>query len=129
MTEPAFIFVYGTLRRDSGHAMSHWLARCTCWYGQGRITGRLYRVSYYPALQAGDGQVYGDLYRLENPESVFSVLDAFEGIRGWAEDEYERCLSAVLLENGESVMAWVYWYRLSVAALEQVYGGDWLQQK
>lgn len=129
MSKPAFIFVYGTLRRDSGHAMSHWLASRAHWCGQSRVAGRLYRVSYYPALVRGDGQVRGDLYRLENPELILPVLDSFEEISGQAQDEYERRLCAVRSGNGETVRAWVYEYRLPADTLERVSSGDWLQQK
>lgn len=119
------LFVYGSLRRQSGHAMSRWLMKHAEWQGEGAITGRLFRVDWYPGLVAGQGLVKGDVYRLPTP-AMLERLDAFEDIRGRPDDEYERRLSAVQMIAGGSLQAWVYWYRQSTERLELVQGGDWL---
>lgn len=125
---PSCLFVYGTLRRGSGHAMGVWLAAQAEWVGAARCPGaRLYRVSWYPALAAGAPAeaVRGDVYRLPGA-GLWPALDAFEGVAGSPADEYERRLTDVELEEGGTVRAWCYWYRPAVDGLPPVPGGDWL---
>lgn len=127
MTLPVFIFVYGSLRRDSGHTMSRWLAERAEWQACAWVPGRLYRVSDYPALAAGDGRVQGDLYRLQRPGETLSMLDAYEGIQGRPDDEYERRLMTVTPAGSASLDAWVYCYRQPVHELAWIESGDWLR--
>ncbi|MDP2225886.1 MAG: gamma-glutamylcyclotransferase family protein [Moraxellaceae bacterium] len=126
------IFVYGSLRRGSAHAMAQWLASVADWQGEGRVAGTLYRVSWYPALViAGEGVaadeegVQGDVFRLHEA-SALAQLDAFEGVRGSVADEYRRERLAIRMASGE-VQAWVYVWQQSVSGLKPVKGGDWLQ--
>lgn len=127
MTQECHLFVYGSLRPGSGHAMSRWLAARAAHCGPAWVPeALLYRVSWYPAVAPGPGRVRGDLFRLHDPVEALSGLDDFEGIRSSAADEYERRLTAVERDDGRRVMAWVYWYRLPVEHLPLVAGGDWL---
>jgi len=123
-----YLFVYGTLRPGSSHAMSAWLSAQAAWCGEASIPGRLYRVSYYPGLVEGEGLVRGDVYAL--PEAglaaLLSTLDAFEGESGKEGDEYRRRLSAVTMSDGSQRQAWVYWFQQQTAGLDAVPGGDWL---
>lgn len=123
------LFVYGTLRRGSGHPQGVWLAEQAQWLGRARVGGRLYRISYYPGLVPDVGaSVWGDAYRL--PEAglaaLWERLDAFEEIRGQADDEYYRGRGVVRLESGEVVEAWIYWFQGDTAGLDPVPGGDWM---
>ncbi len=122
-SEAATLFVYGTLRRASGHAMGQWLAERAQWLGPARIAGALLRLSYYPGLVVGEGWVRGDLYRI--PEALWPELDAFEDLRGQPDDEYRREPAWVQTAEGE-VLAWVYWYQGETTGLSLVPGGDWL---
>lgn len=126
MNVDALLFVYGSLRRGSGHAMSSWLSERAVWEGEASVEGALYRVSWYPALvpASGAGQVRGDLYRL--PSSLLPELDAYEDIGPQADDEYRREQGLVQAAGG-SHMAWIYWYVQTVEGMEPVPGGDWLQ--
>lgn len=123
---PTCLFVYGTLRAGSGHAMQQHLAARAQWLQAAWVQGRLFRVSYYPGLVPGAGRVRGDLYRLPEATALLAELDAFEDIRGEAADEYRRQLTAVQTEKGEWLQAWVYWYQRPVEGLLEVRGGDWL---
>lgn len=125
------LFVYGTLRQDSGHPMSAWLAERAKWLGRAECrAARLYRVSWYPALAAGElvEVVVGDVYRLRSVGD-WPALDAFEEVRGSADDEYERRLTEVVLQEGGMVRAWCYWYRPSVSGLAPIASGDWLAEQ
>lgn len=125
MNADALLFVYGSLRRGSAHAMSFWLAERAVWEGSASVEGTLYRVSWYPALASatGAGLVHGDLYRL--PASLLPELDAYEDIRQQPTDEYRREQGLVQTADG-SRMAWIYWYVQTVEGMEPVPGGDWL---
>lgn len=129
LKDTPFLFVYGTLRPGSGHAMGDWLRAQAEWRGQAWLEpARLYRVDWYPALVpgfAGD-RVRGDLYRLCSPARAWPVLDDFEGVRGREDDEYARGVARVGCAEGGRVDAWVYWYRRPVQGLGLVEGGDWL---
>lgn len=132
MAEPDLLFVYGTLRRGSSHEMGRWLAGVAAWHGPAWCeAARLYRVSWYPALVPGAAgeRVRGDLYALAAPAGVWPVLDAFEGVAGRADDEYERRPAAVVTARGRRLEAWVYWYRRAVTGLAPVPGGDWLRER
>jgi gamma-glutamylcyclotransferase (GGCT)/AIG2-like uncharacterized protein YtfP len=130
MLNSDLLFVYGTLRRDSGHAMGRWLAERAEWRGAAWCeAARLYRVDWYPALVPGRAgeRVRGDLYRLAEPATLlWRELDAFEGVAGRDDDEYERRQGEVVLGDGKKVQAWSYWYQRSVEGLELLAGGDWL---
>lgn len=124
-----FLFVYGTLRRGAGHAMGEWLGERADWQGEAWCeAARLYRVSWYPALQPGraDERVRGDLFRLREAAAIWPALDAFEGVAGKADDEYERRPRPVRLDDGRQVEAWCYWYRREVTGLLHLPAGDWL---
>lgn len=127
MNADALLFVYGSLRRGSGHAMSAWLAERAVWKGEASVEGVLYRVSWYPALvpASGAGQVRGDLYRL--PASLLPELDVYEDIRQQPDDEYRREQGLVQMMDGSCHMAWIYWYVQSAKGMRPVPGGDWLQ--
>lgn len=127
--DPDLLFVYGTLRRGSGHAMGDWLAAHADWRGAAAcVAARLYRVSWYPALLPGRPEevVLGDLYHLREPGRLWPVLDRFEGVAGRADDEYERRRSPLRLPEGGEGRAWVYWYRGGPEGLVRLPQGDWL---
>lgn len=126
-----FLFVYGTLRRGAGHAMGEWLGTHADWQGEAICEGaRLYRMSWYPALVPGreEERVRGDLYRLRDAAALWPALDAFEGVEGRADDEYERRQCPVRLVDGRQIEAWCYWYRREVAGLLHLPAGDWLAE-
>ncbi|MDF2445829.1 MAG: hypothetical protein K0S46_1065 [Moraxellaceae bacterium] len=132
MTEPVLLFVYGTLRRDAGHAMGAWLAARAEWRGVAHCApARLYRVDWYPALapgaQAGE-VVTGDLYALQEAVALWPALDEFEGVSGHDGDEYERRRVDITGPAGERLQAWAYWYRRPVVGLERIVSGDWLRR-
>jgi gamma-glutamylcyclotransferase (GGCT)/AIG2-like uncharacterized protein YtfP len=125
MTASALLFVYGSLRRGSGHARSLWLEQSAVWQGPASLSGDLYRVSWYPALVTGSRIVRGDVYRL--PAALLAELDIYEAIRQQPDDEYRRSIGLVTLAQGVKCEAFIYWYVQSVQGLEKVQGGDWLQ--
>lgn len=122
------LFVYGSLRRGSGHPMSTWLAAFTRVLAAGKVRGSLFRVSYYPGLVPGPGWVVGELLELELPtaKETLVALDAFEVCAWRDDDEFRRERSTIVLADGSEIEAWVYWFRESTQGLEAVPDGDWL---
>lgn len=123
------IFVYGSLRPGSGHPMAAWLAARAVAEGPAQVAGRLYRVSWYPALvttgaTAGE-RVQGELFRLPSPE-LLTELDAYEDVRGQPDDEYRR-ERVTVWQEGRAVEAWAWVWQPPLDGLERIPGGDWLQ--
>jgi gamma-glutamylcyclotransferase (GGCT)/AIG2-like uncharacterized protein YtfP len=118
------LFVYGTLRHDTGHPAAGLLERRARAVGFGLLRGRLYDLGAYPAAVRSaepEHRVRGIVYRLEPGlrEVLLTDLDAYEGA------EYRRELAAVRLESGETVSAWVYLYARTPPPGRVIAGGDY----
>lgn len=111
------VFVYGTLRRGGSN---HHRMEGGRWLGEAHVSGRLYRVDWYPALvlDAEAGQVVGDLMVVDAEQ--LTQLDHYEG------SEYRRVTAQVLTAEGESVEAWVWEWQQDAHGLQLIAGGDWL---
>ena len=125
------LFVYGTLLSTAGHPKGVRLQRESMLIGDASIPGRLYRIKHYPGLVEGsDPQelVHGEVHALNNPVSVLTWLDAYEGIVPGAgnRNEYERVERPVQLTSGGQVTAWVYLYRKDIRRFRLIPDGRWL---
>lgn len=131
-TDPSFfpnlLFVYGTLRRNcSSGAHQQYLAGAE-FIANARVHGKLYRVSYYPALAITDsGWVQGEVYRLRDQQQL-ARLDAYEecSYPALPEQEYQRCLIQAETTSGECFNAWVYAYQRPLDNLPLIASGDFL---
>jgi gamma-glutamylcyclotransferase (GGCT)/AIG2-like uncharacterized protein YtfP len=109
------LFVYGTLRKGSGHSLAGFLAAHARLLGTGSVAGRLYDLGPYPGmtdpLTSGD-RVRGDVYELDDPEATLTVLDDYEGC-GPSDRQpqlYKRVLRRAVLDDGAARTVWVYVY-------------------
>ena len=121
-----YLFVYGTLRGDAGHRASELLARRARKVGPGRVRGRLYDLGAYPAAVPSPDpahRVRGLVYRVEAAlrEVLLADLDRYEGAA------YRRQVARVVLEDGESVQAWVYFYARTPPPGREIASGDYLE--
>lgn len=128
---PEFLFVYGTLRHNVKHPMHQLLAQQARFVAMARYQAVLYQVSYYPGAvpsNTATDQVLGELYQLLQPAQLLPLLDNYEECGpGFAQpQEYRRELQQVMLDNGDSLSAWVYIYNRAATALRQIPGGDFL---
>ncbi|HCS64478.1 MAG TPA: gamma-glutamylcyclotransferase [Cellvibrio sp.] len=124
-----YIFVYGTLRRScTTGAHQNYLAEAE-FIDNAKINGRLYRVSYYPALVLDDaaGWVVGEVYRLTSSEQLI-YLDTYEECThpSRPDQEYQRNKIDVVTESGIELSAWVYSYQRAIEGLELITSGDFL---
>jgi gamma-glutamylcyclotransferase (GGCT)/AIG2-like uncharacterized protein YtfP len=118
------VFVYGTLRRGgSNHfrmAGAHAIA-------DGSITGRLYRIDWYPGIvldPAGD-EIRGEVYQV-GPEQL-AALDAFEGVSAGEIEgcEYRRVQTTVVKKDSQILTAWVWEWLGAVKESQRISDGDW----
>ena len=130
------LFVYGTLMRDFDHPMAQLLTRSADFLGEARCGGRLYLVKHYPGTvlsDATDDVVFGELYRLKQPEALLREFDMYEACgEGFAEPtEYiRRLLPVTLVDAGETLIteAWTYLYNWPVAHLPRIASGRFMDK-
>ncbi|MGL4773641.1 MAG: gamma-glutamylcyclotransferase family protein [Clostridium sp.] len=112
------LFVYGSLRTGffnydkylKGHVIS-----CE----EASAKGILYHMPYkgYPAIQQGEGTIYGELITVDNPEEVIKAIDEMEGFisPGNPENEYDKIeVEVTILESNEKVMMPLYFYNKAI---------------
>ena len=132
------LFVYGTLMRGFDHPMAQLLSRSADFIGEARCRGRLYQVKHYPGMvlsDATDDVVFGELYRLKQPEALLREFDMYEACgEGFAEPtEYLRRLLPVTLvgdtaSEPPTSQAWTYLYNWPVAHLARIASGRFLEK-
>ena len=111
---PDHLFVYGTLRAESGHPMARRLRVGAKLLGRGSASGALYDFGDYPgAVFAADAKyrVIGDVFALGPSPRLLADLDKYEGITGADDDLLSRLLVNVSLDHGGAVEAWTYGLR------------------
>jgi gamma-glutamylcyclotransferase (GGCT)/AIG2-like uncharacterized protein YtfP len=121
------VFVYGTLRRGGSNAFRMDGAE---FVASGKVTGRLYAISWYPGLVLGRGPeetVDGDVFRVG--PSQLAALDEFEGISANEIEgaEYRRVRTEVTTKDNEVLLAWSYEWKGPVDETKRIRSGDWLQ--
>jgi gamma-glutamylcyclotransferase (GGCT)/AIG2-like uncharacterized protein YtfP len=129
----AYLFVYGTLRRDTNSEMYHLLARYGHFVDDATYQGKLYMVRYYPGVVPSDNPqdiVHGEVYKLSCTDFVFSHLDDYEecGTNFLEPNEYVRRKEKVTLKSGEVISSWVYIFDRPTNGLEFIPSGDFLSK-
>jgi gamma-glutamylcyclotransferase (GGCT)/AIG2-like uncharacterized protein YtfP len=123
---PQLVFVYGTLRRGGSN---HFRMAGAEFVAQGTITGRMYRIDWYPGLvldDAGD-EIHGEVYWV-TPD-LLSTLDIFEGLSAGEIEgsEYRRVQTTVVQQDSQTLTAWVWeWLGLTEES-QRLADGDWLK--
>jgi gamma-glutamylcyclotransferase (GGCT)/AIG2-like uncharacterized protein YtfP len=126
-----FLFVYGSLRADSGSPMAQMLAEVAVYQGHAVMSGRLYEVAGYPgAVESADPTetVHGELYRIVDPSVLLTILDQYEECSAEfaSPQEYIRKRLTVRLAGGSLLRAWCYVYQWEVEGLQRIVSGDYL---
>jgi gamma-glutamylcyclotransferase (GGCT)/AIG2-like uncharacterized protein YtfP len=124
--------VYGTLRKDARGRTPQPLTRGWTFEGYGSVPAELYDFGAYPgAVQsAADGvRVRGEVHRLPDTGETLRLLDHYEGCGPHDRPpyEFERKLVDVALDGGDSVLAWIYWYRPAPRG-RRLTSGDYLER-
>jgi len=126
-------FFYGTLVAGNANAVARSVQGRLVAIGPARTSGLLYGIEdsagWYPALVAGEGVVWGQLYAAAESFSAddLSALDGYENCDPMRPDDsdYERLSIAVTDEKGMSHAAQAYrWQRPLPADAVLIGGGD-----
>lgn len=127
-SSPQLVFVYGTLRREGSN---HFRMAGAEFISPGTITGRMYRIDWYPGLvldPAGD-EIHGEVYSV-GPE-LLSALDVFEGLSAGEMEgsEYRRVQTTVMKQDSQTTTAWVWEWLGMVEEGQRIRDGDWLKEE
>lgn len=125
-SETEIVFVYGTLRRGGSN---HFRMAAAKFVSSATLTGRLYRVHWYPGLvldEAGD-EIHGDLYEVD--QDTLAILDVFEGLSAGEIEgtEYRRLKTEVVLQDSSVREAWVWEWIGATDEVKRLSDGDWLK--
>jgi gamma-glutamylcyclotransferase (GGCT)/AIG2-like uncharacterized protein YtfP len=127
------LFVYGTLRKETNHAMSVFLANRSEFLGRGLVHGELYDFGPYPGLfveSDSSERVVGELYKLakQSAPDTLQLLDRYEkcGPDDQRPHQYTRVRVCVVQENGEEVDAWAYVLNRRPPEITRIAGGDYV---
>ena len=126
-----YLFVYGTLRKTQNGNLHPYLKNHAVFIDRASLPGKLYQVEHYPgaipAPLGSQGLIYGEVYRLLQPEAVLSILDEYEECASHFPQphEYRRAPETVILSNEKRLRAWVYWFCHPVSGLPQISSGDY----
>jgi gamma-glutamylcyclotransferase (GGCT)/AIG2-like uncharacterized protein YtfP len=126
----SYLFVYGTLLRQSRHPMARVLAEQARHLGPAKMRGRLYDLGRYPGMlepALDTDWVHGDLYNLGEGTTTLAELDAYELAESPLPAFFERQVAEAVRDDGTGVAAWVYWYRGEVAEGQRIVSGRYLQ--
>jgi gamma-glutamylcyclotransferase (GGCT)/AIG2-like uncharacterized protein YtfP len=123
------VFFYGTLRTGFERAGRAHLDAVLKPAGHGWIHAALFDLGIYPAaIPDADGQVWGEVHQMLDPEHVLTTLDAIEGYSPEAPDSslYRRVETPVTFDDGHTAQAWVYFYNAPLGRAERIASGDYL---
>jgi gamma-glutamylcyclotransferase (GGCT)/AIG2-like uncharacterized protein YtfP len=125
------LFVYGTLRLDSGHQAHERLSGHATFVGRGLVRGALYKLGWHPGAvlsENGDERIRGELYRMHDPTALLAQLDEYEGCgpNDPRPHRFERVATDVQLDGGERVRSWIYVFRDSTVQAPRIESGDWV---
>lgn len=100
--------------------------------GRGWFQGRLYRVGDFPGMiesQDGNYPVRGEVYQLQDPETVFPELDRYEACSPMDPEPtlFKRRRREIRVEGLGRQNAWVYLFNHPVASLPEIPSGDFLK--
>lgn len=128
------LFVYGTLRRSlisaqKNAALINIMSELK-FIGEGSVNGQLYDLGDYPGAIVGenfDNKIIGEVYQLDDPQAVLTVLDQYEGfIPGELEASlFARIKVKVSMSDDLAIEAWMYVYNDWVATGKLIESGDY----
>ena len=137
-TTSSKIFVYGSLRSGFRNPAYEYLTRYFKYSGEALVKGKFFDAGSHPVALATNDEhfILGELYTMNSEEEfswAFTQLDDYEGLNVEVGETplYKRSLVEVY-QNGETQIAWIYWYNQSVDGMPEIETGDvmrYLQQK
>lgn len=117
---------YGTLMRAFGVICRLGVTDRVSFVQACQFAGVLYDLGQFPGAVPGDGVVYGELFRLHDPQT-WTVLDAYEGYESDREDDSLFVRRQVALQEPVDRTAWVYWFNGDPTGHSRISSGDWAE--
>jgi gamma-glutamylcyclotransferase (GGCT)/AIG2-like uncharacterized protein YtfP len=125
------LFVYGTLMQGMGNPFSEQLSTASDFLCPATVQGRLYDVrGEYPCAVASldpKELIYGELYRLNDPTTLFQTLDPYEDC--YPEDAhrslYIRRVTSVATREEQNLNAWIYFWNSLLDELIRIPSGNY----
>jgi gamma-glutamylcyclotransferase (GGCT)/AIG2-like uncharacterized protein YtfP len=124
------VFFYGTLMSGFRRPGRTKLDRALKPIGRASIGAALFDLGIYPAaVPAADGEVWGEVHQMLDPDDALRTLDEIEGYSLQAPDTslYRRVEIPVTFEDGKVAQAWVYFYNAPLGRAERIASGDYRQ--
>lgn len=127
-----YIFVYGTLRKNSKNQFFNILAQYAEYTGEGIFMGKLYNIGEYPGAVPSNNPhdvVKGEVYALHDSDRVLNILDEYEGCgrNDPSPAEFRRRRVSISLKNGRRISAWIYIYNHPTKELKVISSGDYMK--
>lgn len=125
-----YLFVYGTLLRDTAPPAIAGLCRRFRRVGDATVKGVLYDLGNYPAL-ATEGAGESDYVKGEvvcvGCAADWLRLDTYEGCDHAHPERslYRRVRTAAMLDNGQTMDCWVYVYNRELKDVPRIEPGCW----
>lgn len=124
------VFFYGTLMAGFDRRRRAGIDNKLIYRGRGSIRAALFDLGFYPAaVPAPEGLVWGEVYAMTDSAAVLEALDDIEGFRADDPDKslYSREQTEVLLPDGSTALAWVYFYNAPLGQAPPIASGDYLE--
>ena len=130
-----YLFVYGTLMRESLSKIDPILVKHTTFITRAKAQGQLYLIERadgsfnYPGLILSDHQdhiVHGELFRVGNAKRLFEILNQYEECSPTCPKphEYRRGIIAVKRPDQTTLKAVTYIYNRAVENLQLIESGS-----
>ncbi len=113
--------------------MSRFLLDNSVQLGKGFFCGKLYQISWFPGAVlsvTNTDKVHGTIFKMKNVDSVFKVLDEYEGYNANAVKTslFKRVCITAYLKCTTKIEAWVYLYNGDISNYTQITSGDFLKK-
>jgi gamma-glutamylcyclotransferase (GGCT)/AIG2-like uncharacterized protein YtfP len=122
------VFFYGTLMSGFDRPGRAEVGAKLTLQGRGSIHAALFDLGIYPAATpASEGLVWGEVYRMQDADTVLSALDEIEGFRPGEPDTslYNRVETPLTFDDGREARAWVYFYNAPLGQAQRIDSGDY----
>jgi gamma-glutamylcyclotransferase (GGCT)/AIG2-like uncharacterized protein YtfP len=123
------VFFYGTLMTGFDRRRRVGIDGKLRYVGRGWIRAALFDLGIYPAaVPAEEGQVWGEVFDMDDPQAVLEALDEIEGYSPSDPDHslYVRDRVTATLDDGRTMDVAVYLYNAPLGAAPQIESGDYL---
>lgn len=121
------LFVYGTLmKKCKPNKWSVFLQENATYVGEASVKGKLYQIDFYPRLVKGEGTVYGEVYKLHEPELSLPKLDQYEDFlpNDLKNSLYLREKTDVeLIKSQKTVNCYVYFFNRDISLYREIKSG------